>query len=126
MTNVELELFTDPDMYLFVQEALMAGISMISNRYGKANYPYVAGYDSARDTNYIMYLDANNLYGWVMSRLLPKSGFVWLSEGEIEHLDVSNIADDSEEGCILEVDLDYPCSLHERHNNYPLAPRKWW
>ena len=61
MTNVELELFLDPDMYLFIQKGLRGGISMISNRYSKANNPYVAGYDSVLDTNYIMYLDANNL-----------------------------------------------------------------
>ena len=82
------------------------------------------GYDKDQETNYIMYLDANNLYGWAMSQPLPDSGFVWLSEDEIEELDVSNIADDSEEGYILEVDLEYPCSLHERHNDYPLAPEK--
>ena len=124
MTQVELELITDPDMYIFIEEGLRGGVSMISNRYSKANNPYVAGYDKDQETNYILYLDANNLYGWAMSQPLPDSGFVWLSEDEIAELEVSNITDDSEEGCILEVNLEYPCSLHERHNDYPLAPEK--
>ena len=124
MTQVELELITDPDMYIFLEEGLRGGVSMISNRYCKANNPYIAGYDKDQETNYIMYLDANNLYGWAMSQPLPDSGFVWLIEDEIAELDVSNIADDSEEGYILEVDLEYPCNLHERHNVYPLAPEK--
>ena len=61
MTNIELELLTDPDMYLFIEEGLRGGISMISNRYSKANNPYIAGYDKDQKTNYIMFLDANNM-----------------------------------------------------------------
>ena len=61
MTNIELELLTDPDMYLFIEEGLRSGISMISNRYSKANNPYIAGYDKDQKTNYIMFLDANNI-----------------------------------------------------------------
>ncbi|KAL9951227.1 hypothetical protein ACROYT_G043851 [Oculina patagonica] len=124
MTGVELELLTDPDMYIFIEQGIRGGISMISNRYSKANNPYVAGYDKDQETNFILYVDANNLYGWAMSRSLPVGGFVWLNEDEIADLDVLDIADDSEEGCILEVDLEYPCSLHDRHNDYPLAPER--
>ena len=124
MTQVELELLTDPDAYLYIESALRGGISMISNRYSKANNPYVAGYDKDQERNYIMYLDANNLYGWAMSQPLPESGFVWLNEDEIAELDVLNIADDASEGYILEVDLEYPHSLHDLHNDYPLAPEK--
>ena len=59
MTQVELELITDPDIYNFIEEGLRGGVSMISNRYSKANNPYRAGYDKDQETNYIMYLDAN-------------------------------------------------------------------
>ncbi|XP_068714197.1 uncharacterized protein [Montipora foliosa] len=75
MTDVELELLTEPDMYLFVEEGVRGGISMISNRYVKANNPYVPGFDSTQDKNYIMYLDANNLYGLAMGQPLPKHDF---------------------------------------------------
>ena len=124
MTKIELELLMDPDMYLFIEEGLRGGISMISNRYSKANNPYIAGYDKDQKTNYIMYLDANNLYGHAMSQPLPEGGFVWLNEGEIIDLDLTNIADDSEEGYFLEVDLEYPHHLHDLHSDYPLAPEK--
>ncbi len=50
---------------------------MVSKRYAKANNPYVEGYDSSKPKKYIMYLDANILYGWAMSKPLPKSGFRW-------------------------------------------------
>ena len=55
-----------------------------------------------------MYLDANNLYGWAMSQPFPTHGFFWLTEHEIEELNVMAIPDDGEDGYILEVDLEYP------------------
>jgi hypothetical protein len=75
---VELELLTDPDVYLFIEEGLRGGISMISNRFSKANNPYVPDYDPDQDSSYVMYLDANNLYGWAMSQSLPTGEFDWL------------------------------------------------
>ena len=62
-TGVELELLTDMDMHLFIEKVMRGGISMVSKRYAKANNPLVEGYDPAEPTNYITYLDANNLHG---------------------------------------------------------------
>ena len=125
MTGVELELLTDPDMYLFIEEGLRGGISMISNRYSKANNPYVSDYDPTKETTYLMYLDANNLYGWAMSQPLPTGEFAWLTENEIQRLNIEDIPDDNDDGYILEVDLSYPSELHDLHNDYPLAPEKF-
>jgi len=124
MTGVELELFTDPDMYLFIEDGLRGGISMISNRYAKANNPYIQNYDPSLPNNYITYLDANNLYGWAMSQPLPTHDFAWLTDEEIEEFDVTEIPEDSEDGYILEVDLEYPQELHDSHSDYPLAPEE--
>ena len=123
MTEVELELLTDPDMYLFIEEGLRGGISMISNRFSKANNPYIPDYDPDQETSDVMYLDANNLYGWAMSQPLRTGEFDWLTAEEISNLDIAQIPDDSE-GYILEVDLKYPKELHDLHNDYPLAPEK--
>ena len=70
--GVELELFTDYDMHLFVERGMRGGISMVSERYAKANNPQVPDYDPSKPKKYIMYLDENNLYGWAMSKPLPK------------------------------------------------------
>ena len=124
MTEVELELWTDPNMYLFIEDGLRGGISMISNRFSKANNPYVPDYDPDQESSYVMYLDANNLYGWAMSQSLPTGEFDWLNEEENSNLDITQIPDDSEEGYILEVDLKYPKELLDLHNDYPLVPEK--
>ena len=125
MTKIELELMSDVDMNLFIEKGLRGGISYIANRYGKANNKYIMKeYDEKEPSKYIMYLDANNLYGWAMSKYLPTGGFKWLTEQEIEDLDLSEYKSDNEKGLILEVDLEYPKELHDLHNDYPLAPEK--
>ena len=117
MTGQRLELLTDLDMHLLIEKELRGGISMISNRYAKANNPYLSDFNPHTPSKYIMYLDANNLYGWAMSQPLPTHGFFWT-----DSVDVTVVSDDADEGYILEVDLEYPTSIHEIHSDYPLAP----
>ena len=57
-----------------------------------------------------------------MSEPQPCGGFNWLNEEQVNNFDVMQVPDDSEIGYILEVDLEYPQELHEKHNDYPLAP----
>ena len=124
MTNIKLKLMTDIDMFQFIEKGMRGGISYIANRYGKANNKYMKTYDEKAPSKYIMYLDANNLYGWAMSQYLPTGGFKWLSEKQIDKLDLARYREDSTKGLLLEVDLTYPKELHHLHNDYPLAPEK--
>ena len=59
-----------------------------------------------------------------MSQYLPYSKFKWLNQKEVDKFDVNLIGENSLDGCILEVELEYPDELHELHNDYPLAPGK--
>ena len=63
ISKIELELLTDPDMYLMVENGIRGGISTIMKRYAKANNPYVNDFNPEKENIYIQYLDANNLYG---------------------------------------------------------------
>jgi hypothetical protein len=125
MTGVNLELLTDPDMHLFIERGLRGGISMISQRYAKANNPHVEDYDESQPRNYLIYLNANNLYGWSMSQALPTHEFRWLSRPEIDSFDVHQIGENTEQGFILSVDMEYPDHLHDAHSDYPLAPESF-
>ena len=117
ITEVELELLSDIGMLLMVEEGIRGGVSMISNRYGKSNNKYMGNkFNPSEPSKYITYLDANNLYGWAMSKPLPTHGFKWMKVNELKTWE--------KHPCILEVDLKYPKSLHDLHSDYPLAPER--
>ena len=124
MTNIKLELMTDIDMFQFIEKGFRGGTSYIANRYGEANNKYMKNYNDKIPSKYIMYLDANNLYGWAMSQNLPTGNFKWLTQKQIEKINLDKYTENSEKGLILEVDLEYPKELHDLHNDYPLGPEK--
>ena len=85
------------------------------HRHTRANNEYMeAVFDPVKESKFMSYLDANNLYGSAMSKQLPTSGFEWMTDDELD--------DGRHLSCILEVDLDYPKDLYNLQNDYPLAP----
>ena len=74
-TNIKLELLTDYDMLLMVEEGIRGGICHSIQRYMRANNKYMKNYDKNEESLYIQYLDANNLYGWAMCPKLPVNSF---------------------------------------------------
>jgi hypothetical protein len=121
-TKTKLELFTDPNMYLFVENAIRGGTSMITHRYMKANNKYPGDmYDKKLPSWFISSLDANNLYGWAMSQALPYGNFEWCDAGNFNTKSIMSMTEDQDKGYIFQVDLEYPEELHYEHNDYPLA-----
>ena len=113
-TGIELELFTDRNMHLFVEKG---------RHYCKANNPYLEDYNQDKEASYIMNLDANNLYGWAMSQHLPVGNFAWSRVFPTEH-QIRKWFPTRKWGYIFEVDLEYPEELHDKHNAYFLAQEK--
>ena len=61
---------------------------------------------------------------WAMSPYLSYNEFKWLSQKEIDKINLNGFNENSLDGYTLEVHLEYPDKLHELHNDYALAPQK--
>ena len=119
-TNVELQLLTDYDMLLRIEEGIRGGICHAIQRYAKTNNKYMRDYDKNKESSYIQYLDANNLYGKAMTGKLPVRGFRWMTD--ISRMDeefVRSYDKNDIKGYILEVDVDYPNELQNLHSDFP-------
>ena len=119
-TNIELELLTDYDMLLMVEEGIRGGICHSVHLYAKANNKYMKNYNNNKESSYIQYLDANNLYGWAVSKKLQVNGFRWLDSdkiNEINELFIKNYNEHDNKGYIFEVDVKYPKRLHDLHSD---------
>ena len=103
LTGVKLDLFDNEEMYTFTERSIRGGISQISKRFAKANNAGCKDYDPLKPITYLIYLDANNLYGWAMSQFLPTGSFRWLTSEEIERLVIEQLDENSEYGYIFEV-----------------------
>ena len=128
-------------MYRMIQPNIRGGICHASVRYARANNKLIGSlYDQRQPTSYIMEVDANNCYGWAMSQEMPNGDVEWLSQDECRDMGLFfNYADgrmaifdtglfdhreneEDKKSLIFEVDVEYPPELHERDNDYPLAP----
>ena len=107
-------------------------------QYAKANNKYMKNHNNNEESSYIQYLDANNLYGWAMSKKLPVNGFKWLDNDETaepsslersaKHVMneefIKNYDENNDKGYILEVDVKYPKILHELHSDLPFLSER--
>ena len=108
MTKIKLELISDPDMYLFLMDTIRGGISVCNKKHVIADNKYID--KNTKNNKYLMYLDANNLYGVSMVQSLPYKNFKWSNDLTLDQIG------------IYEVDIEIPKELHEKFKDYPLAP----
>ena len=113
-------------MLLMVEKGIRGGICQAIHRYAKANNKYMKNYNKDIISSYLMYLDANNLYGWAMSQKLPVNGFIWVKNlSQFNESIIRNYNENSDDiGFFLEVDIDYPEKLFNLHNNLPFLPAR--
>ena len=124
-TKVNLELLTHADMLLMVENGLRGGMCQAIHRHAKANNDYMKNYNEDIISTYLMYLDANNLYGWAMSQKLTVNGFKWVKNlSQFNESLIRNYHENSDTGFFLKVDTDYPKEMFNLHKDLPLAERK--
>ena len=130
-TGVKIKLLDDIEQINFVKKSIRGGIVQASGRYGEANNPYmISEFDPTKPISYLMYYDANNLYGHSLSSYLPFDDYSWAT-GEWAQLDeaavlqkLMSIPHNHNIGYILEVDLGYPHELHDWHNDFPFCAER--
>ena len=123
-TEQELNLFTDSEKSLFIENSIRGKISVVSHRHAKANNPIVPDYNRNSPHSYLTYLDSNNLNSRAMREALPNGDLTFLLEDEVTSFDLDATTKSDHFGYILEVDLKYPDHLHDSHSDYPLAAEK--
>ena len=112
-----------------VEKGIRGGICHSIHRYAKANNKYMKNYNNNEESSCIQYLDANNLYGWALSKKLPVNGFKWIGNNEtpgpIMNEDfIKNYDENNDKVYILEVDVKYPKRLHELHSDLPFLSER--
>jgi len=124
MTGAIIENITDVDMYLRIESGLRGGMCSVgAERLAEANNKYIKGYSESALQTFIEYFDANNLYGDAMIRPLPTGNYKWENAKNFDSKFITNYDFENEpKGYYFTVDLEYPKSLHDLHNDYPLAP----
>ena len=108
-----------------VEEGIRGGICHLIHRHARVNNKCMKNYDKNKESSYIQYLDANNLYGWAMSQKLPVNIFKWVNDvSKINEEFIKNYDEDSDKGYILEIDVKYLKKLHDLHSDLPFLPKK--
>ena len=119
-TGVKLDLITDIKMLDMIERSKRGGLCFVgSKRYVKANNKHVDDYDPNQESNYLMYWDANNLYGWAMSQYLPDSNLRFI---DISLEEILQTPDDNDTGYTIECDLSFPKELHDKFKEFPPCP----
>ena len=120
--RAEVELLTEREHLEMTEGSVRGGLcSVYEMRKFTANYKYLPDYDSSQPSLFGFCVDANNLCGGVMqNEKLPQSDFTLNSD--ITLADILNCPDDNTIGYFVEVDLHYPASVHDYHQDFPLAP----
>ena len=125
LTGQTLELLTDKNMLLLFENGICGSVRNATSKDAKANNKYIKNCDSSKENSYLMYVEANNLYGYAMSKKLPIGDFKWIEDTSIFTEDfIKNYNEDGDTGYLLVVDVIYPESLLKEHNYLPFLPDK--
>ena len=112
-TDLKFELLSDINMLLMIEKLIRGGICNTIHRCAKANDKYMKDYDKNKESSYLKYWEVNNLYGWAMLQKLPVNKFECIKDTFQFNEDfIKNYNEESDKEHFLEVDVQYPKTLH--------------
>ena len=110
VSNVQLDLITNSEMLLMIEEAVRGGITQVITKRSVANNKYTENYYENKESSFLQYLGLNSLHAWAICQKLPMKNFEWCKD--LKHMNQKFIKnydeDSSEKGYILEADVEYP------------------
>ena len=110
-------------MFLTYEKGIRGDICNKVHSYAEANNKYMKNYDRNKESSFLMYVDANNLYDWAMSKKLPVDGFKWVDDLSIFTEDfIKSYDEEGDVGYLLVADIEYPKTLHMLHSDLPFLP----
>ena len=125
LEEFRLELLTDINVLLMVEKGVRGGITQAVTRYAKANNKYMKDLDNPNEeSEYLQYLNANNLYGWAVVQKLPTHGFLWKEAEDFNSEKINELVKKDNSGYLLEVDVEYPKNMHKNHNELPFLAER--
>jgi hypothetical protein len=107
MLTDKVELIQEDELYSFFEGGIRGGMTFINKHHVETT-----------ESDSLLYIDINNLYGWALSQKLPCGEFKWI-EGS---LDLLNSDLDGDLGYVMEVDIHVPAKLHDKLDDLPIAP----
>lgn len=123
ITKVELELMTCAEQVEFIQKGIRGGITVVNQRYRKANNRDMKDFNPNLPECDLRMYDANSLYPSCMVMNIPTKDFEFVSPSNLksEYDMAMKATDDSSKGWIFEVTLSVPKEKHNFFNDYPLC-----
>ena len=122
-TEVKLELLTDINMLLMFEKEIRGRICNAIHRCAKANNKHIKDYNKNKESSDLEYWDVNNLNGWAISQKITVNSFECIEDtSQFNEEFIKNRNEESDEGYFLKVDVSYPETLYELHNDLPFLP----
>ena len=124
VTKAEIETFTDIDMILMAEKEIRGGLTQVIKKHAVANNKYLPDYEGTKKSVFLQYLDANNLYGYGMSKKLPLKDYKWADSSMITEEFIKNYDENSDTGYLLKADVEYPKELASAHRDLSFLPKR--
>ena len=108
-----------------IESGMHGGVCHVVCSYAEANNKYMDNHDENKESSFLPFLDASNLYGCPVTGKLPVGGFKWIKNTNIFTEEfIKTYDENSDIGLILKVDIEYSKELHDLHSDLPFLPEK--